>query len=143
MGMAIPRRAFVSICMECFPGVRQIAGVNVSHGYCRLHGLGLMKQNGLATRAEIFELWVRRHWIILVALLATIALGVGAQSRTTEIRKANGPRPTPDHLRKGAKAHLRDTTRALAAENRLHQGMPRLHKADGGESDPASADLSR
>lgn len=96
MGMAGPRLRFVTICMGCFPGVQSVAGVTLSHGYCRFHGLELMVKNGLATESERVELWARRNWILLVAtILVTVALGVGAQSRSTKNNAANRTRPTP------------------------------------------------
>lgn len=67
---------FVRVCMICRPGMRSVAGVQVSHGLCSYHALEMLAKNNLATRGEIIELWLRRLWPYLVAaaLLAMIVL---------------------------------------------------------------------
>lgn len=65
---------FIKVCMICRPGMRSVAGVSVSHGLCQYHALEMMARDGIATRSEIIELWLRRLWPYLVVTLILAGL---------------------------------------------------------------------
>jgi hypothetical protein len=110
---------FMRVCMDCRPGLRSVAGVALSHGYCRFHGLQLLEREHLITRPECLELWVRRHAIGLFLVVAGAVLlalsfdlfraqlprSFGARSfwdAVAPLERVTGPRSNAGFLRTGS-----------------------------------------
>jgi hypothetical protein len=74
--------------------LKSIAGVVLSHGYCRRHELELLERERLITRPESVELWARRNFVALLliatgaAMLAVLVHHFGTPSPSMEPARA-------------------------------------------------------